>query len=426
MKDRLIDFFKNKKIIILGFGREGKSSYDFIRKNLKDKEIFIADQKQLELNDENTTLICGDNYLNDLETYDIIIKSPGISFKDIDKESLSGKIYSQLELFLMFTDAKTIGITGTKGKSTTSSLIYKALKDQGRDALLLGNIGVPLFDFIDSINDNTILVIEMSSHQLEFINKSPNISIITNLYQEHLDHYNSYDEYINAKLNICKYQTSNDYFIYNSDDELLESKICNVNSNKIKVTKKDGIPLLINNSNMKGDSSIYNIRFTIEVAKLFNLDLNKVYESINSFKTLPHRMEYVGKYNDIIFYDDAIATIPEACINSIEALKTVDTLIFGGLNRGVDLTYFTDYLNNGKVRNLICMPSTGHTIGNKITNKDIFIYIVNDMEEAVTRAYEVTRKDMICLLAPAAASYEYYKNFEEKGNHYQELVKKNK
>lgn len=422
MKNELLNFLRDKKILILGFGREGKSTFEFLRNNFPNKEIFIADQKQIEIDDNNTTLICGDNYLNDLDNYDVIMKTPGISFKDIDTDSLKGKIYSQLELLLTYFNVKTVGITGTKGKSTTTSLIYKSLKDQGKDVLLLGNIGNPFFDYIDDIKEDSILVIELSSHQLEFVNVSPKISIITNLYQEHLDHYKDYEEYINAKLNIFKYQNKEDYFIYNKDNKELVSRIDSAISNKIGISKDEEIPV-ISNPNLIGDSSKYNIRFTMEVAKLFNLDIAKVVESINDFKTLPHRMEYVGKYNDINFYDDAIATIPEATINSIEALKNVNTLIFGGLNRGVDLSNLVTYLNKGIVPNLICMPATGHEVAEQLDNKNVNIYTVNNMEEAVNKAFEVTEKDKICLLAPAAASYEYYRNFEEKGNHYQTLVK---
>ena len=418
MINNIINYLKDKKILVLGFGREGKSSYNFIRKYLPDKEIYIGDQNPIELNDNKVTLVTGDTYLDNLDDYDLVIKTPGISFKDVKLSR--NKITSQLELFLNFVPNKIIGITGTKGKSTTSSMIYKVLKEQELDVLLLGNIGVPLLDMIDDIKEDTILVIEMSSHQLEFVDKSPYISILTNLYQEHLDHYNSYDEYINAKLNICKYQTKDNYFIYNKDDQEILKRINNINSNMIGVSKNDNIPN-VENDKIMGDSSKYNILFTLEVAKLFNLDLNKAVSSLNTFIPLPHRIEYVGMYNNIKFYDDAIATIPEACINSIKALKQVDTLIFGGLDRGVNLTSLEEYLNQGVVKNLICMPETGYIIADTLTNKDINIFKVETMEEAVDIAFKNTKN--ICLLAPAAASYNRYKNFEEKGNHYQELIK---
>lgn len=424
MKNRLLKFLENKKILILGFGREGKSTYNFIRNNFKDMYLYVADQNEVILDDDKISIISGEGYLDNLNDYDIIIKTPGVSFKDIDVEKIRTKIFSQLELFLKFINVTIIGITGTKGKSTTSSLIYKIIKDQGLNTLLLGNIGVPFFDFVDEINKDTVLVVEMSSHQLEYIDISPTISIITNLFQEHLDHYNSYEEYIQAKLNICRYQNENDYLIYNKDNDELANRIDDMHSKKIEISINDEIPKEISNNKLIGNSAKYNIRFSLEVARILNLDLNKAIETINKFEPLPHRMEYVGKYQEIYFYDDAIATIPEATINSIEALKKVDTLIFGGLDRGIDLTNFINYLNTGCICNLICMPTTGHYVGSKINNINVNIYTVNNMEEAVNKAFEVTEKEKICLLAPAAASYGYYKNFEEKGNNFQELIKK--
>ena len=138
--------------------------------------------------------------LDDLEKYDIIIKSPGISFAKIDISKFRDKISSQMELFMQFFSNYTIGITGTKGKSTTSSLIYSILKEQNKDCLLLGNIGKPIFEYVDKINENTILVLEMSAHQLEFMTHSPNIAILLNVFEEHLDHYKSYEDYIKAKM----------------------------------------------------------------------------------------------------------------------------------------------------------------------------------------------------------------------------------
>ena len=420
MINNIINYLKDKKILILGFGREGKSTYNFIRKYLPDKELYIGDINNVDIDDDKVILKTGEDYLDNLSDYDLVIKSPGISFKDVDTKSIN--ISSQLELFLEFVPNKMIGITGTKGKSTTTSLIYKVLTDQNVDAILMGNIGRPLLDYIEDIKEDTILVNEMSSHQLEFVKHSPYIAIITNLYQEHLDHYNSFEEYMQAKINICRYQKESDFFIYNSDDINLTSRIDDVISNKIEVSKYEEIPE-VSNSNLKGDSSIYNILFTLAVSDILMLNKEKAIKSINEFKTLPHRMEYVGTYHNIKFYDDAIATIPEATVNSVSALKDVDTLIFGGLDRGVNLSSLVKYLDTGIVRNLICMPKTGYLIADRLNNTDINVFKVETMDEAVEIAFKETEKDKICLLAPAAASYNKYKNFEEKGNHFQKLVK---
>ena len=440
----LISFLKNKKILILGFGREGKSTYNYIRKYLNDKKIYIADMQEdlLDKNeflkkDNNIECICGKEYLNGLENYDIIIKTPGIALVNMDITNFKDKIKSQLDLFLEFCDNKTIGITGTKGKSTTSSLIYSVLKAQNKNALLLGNIGNPIFDYIDEITEDTYIVIEMSSHQLEFTNNSPNISIITNLFPEHLDHYNSYNEYVEAKFNIFKFQKENDYFLYDYDNNELKERITYTNSIQYKVSFNEKYAdIKIQNNmivikdkeiydinsprNLLGDYNLKNIMFVLGVVDILNLDINQAMKTISEFKTLKHRLEFIGEINGVKYYDNSIATIPVATEEAIKALKDVDTLIIGGMDRGIDYSEFAEFLDKCDVKNIICMPDTGHKIAKMMkTNKCI---IVNTLEEAVKEASLKTEKEKSCLLSPAAASYGFFKNFEEKGDKFKELV----
>ena len=208
MLDKIIEKFKNKNIAILGFGREGRSTYKFLRSNLKDEKITILDKNNTIKDDEifkidqNIEFILGDNYLNNLDNFDIIVKTPGISLHNIDTTKIINKIVSQCSLLLECTDFKTIAVTGTKGKSTTSTLIYEVIKAQNDNVFLMGNIGIPIFDYIDNFNKDSILVLELSAYQLEYIKKSPHISILLNLYQEHLDYFKTLDNYYNSKLNI--------------------------------------------------------------------------------------------------------------------------------------------------------------------------------------------------------------------------------
>lgn len=432
MYNGLINYLKDKKICILGFGKEGKSTYNFLKKN-NINNITIVDKVKQDV--ENC--IYGDNYLDNLEAYDLIIKSPGVMLKDIDVSNIKDKITSQLELILEYSDAHIIGITGSKGKSTTSSLIYQMLKDQGYDAYLLGNIGNPILDYIDNFNKDSYLVIEMAGLQLEFIHKSPHIGIITNLFPEHLDFFGTEEKYYSSKLNMFKYQTNKDYGIYCSSNETLnnlvnenkyDTKLYKVNFEDGDIYIKDDYVFINNkkvyNINEKrkivGKHNLINIMLALKVADILNLDMAKCSNSINTFNPLAHRMELVGVYEGITYYDDAIATIPDATINCIDALKNVDTLITGGKDRGIDYQPLIDYLNKSNVNNVICMPETGHNIADKLNKK---VYIVESLEEAVKVAKEVTSKDKICLLSPSASSYNQFKNFEEKGSKFQELVK---
>ncbi len=446
MIDEMIEYLKNKKILILGFGREGQSTYRLIRKYLENQNLYIADinenfQENFETlkKDVNLTFISGKNYLDNLDSYDIIMKSPGISFAGMDTTKYREKIKSQLELLLEFFDVFTIGITGTKGKSTTSSLIYNMLKNQGKNVMLLGNIGVPVFECIENLNNDTILVLEMSSHQLEFMNHSPNIAILLNVFEEHLDHYDSFEQYAEAKCNIYKFQKEKDYFLYNVDNETLKRLVNNPIGKTYRVSLKgstksdiylkgdtvycENKPIYNKNEerNLKGEYNLNNIMFVLGVSEILNLDIKKTKETIANFKTLEHRLELVGTYNGIIFYDNAIATIPMATIEAVKALKEVDTLIIGGMDRGIDYIEFVEFLNNSEIRNIICMPKTGHDIAKKL--KKDKVNVVETLEEAVKVAKDKTEKGKICLLSPAAASYGFFKNFEEKGDIFKKLVR---
>ena len=441
MINDLVKYLKGKKIIILGFGREGKSTYKLIRKYLKEQTIYIADQKEktdfLE-NDKNAVYIGGEVYLKNLEEYDLIIKTPGISFVGIDTSKYIYKIKSQLELLLEFFNVFTIGVTGTKGKSTTSSLIYTILKEQNIKTMLLGNIGTPAFDYIDKIDEETVLVLEMSSHQLEYMNLCPNIAILLNIYPEHLDHYASFEEYAQAKCNIFKNQKGADYFIYNLDNEILQKLVNSPKAKAYGVSLKENGDICIKNNyvyfkekpiyNIKsprkllGEYNLNNIMFALGVSQILKLDLDKTIRTIQNFEPLHHRLEFVGKYNDISYYDNSIGTIPMATMEAVKVLKNVDTLIIGGMDRGLDYKEFIEFLNKSNITNVICMPKTGHDIARKLKKEKV--YIVETMEEAVKIAKKVTSKGKSCLLSPAAASYGFFKNFEEKGNIYQELVRK--
>ncbi len=383
--------------------------------------------------------IHGEEYLEHLEEYDVIIKAPGISFVGMDISEYAHKITSQLELLLEFFDVFTIGVTGTKGKSTTSTLIHQILQDQEKKSVLLGNIGVPVFDYIEELKEDMIVVLEMSSHQLEYMKTSPDIAILLNIFPDHLDHYNSYEEYAKAKCNIYKYQKEEDYFLYNADNETIQKVLEKARGKEYAVSflgKVKSKIYLKDNTIFWGDKPIYdtqeprklvgdyilnNIMFALGVSEILELDAKKTAKTISQFDPLRHRLQLVGNYNGVSYYDNSIATIPKATIEAVKALQNVDTLIIGGMDRGIDYTELIEFINQSKMNHIICMPKTGYDIANKIEKKT---YLVNTMEEAVLTAKQVTTKGKSCLLSPAAASYGFFKNFEEKGDIYQELVKR--
>lgn len=442
MFNEIINKLSGKNIAILGFGKEGRSTYNFIRRH-SNQFLTILDKNDITISnpylssDSNLSIITGPNYLDNLSSYDLVIKAPGIALLDMD---LSGvNITSQLELILEVDRKNIIGITGTKGKSTTTSLMYSVLHDQNSNCFLLGNIGNPIFDYVEDFKTDSILVIEMSSHQLEYVKCSPHIGVVLNLYQDHLDHTGTLEKYHNDKMHMFLYQDSSDIGIYDGDNSYLidlvsknnyKSKLYNfrvdkesdiyVMDNKIYY---DGSVIYDGNSkrNLIGSHNLKNIMVVLFISKLLNLDIERCISVINSFNPLEHRLEMVGTYNGITYFNDTIATIPEATINGINGLGNVDTLIFGGMDRNIDYSEFIKFLNSSNISNLIGLPETGHKICKEL-NCDKNIFIVDSIDEAVDLADKYTKKGFVCLLSPAASSYNRFKNFEEKGNYYKGVI----
>ena len=451
----MIEFFKNKitgkRLLILGFGREGESTYKFLRKHFPTMYLTIADYNEQSIkkcNDDYLSFITGSGYLHNISDYDLIFKSPGISLKDI---SISReKITSQTDLFLEYYSKQIIGITGTKGKSTTSSLIYYCIKLFTQDAVLVGNIGVPPFDMIDDIKKNTRIVFELSAHQLEYISKGPHTAILLNLFQEHLDYFNTFENYQSSKFNITKLQDSTDNFIYNADDDLIHehlsknkltrnyypysyktpvNKGCWIEDNKLYFFDDALPPMIIDLSGeryLAGDHNLLNIMAAACACRITGIPYKKIKEGITAFKGLEHRIEYVGEYNGIIYYNDSIATIPEATIEAIKTLKKVSTLILGGFDRGIDYSHLIEFLVSSKIKNLVFLGNAGKRMLDGIKNfdvKNIDIEFAETFVAAVNIAKAKTKPSEICLLSPAAASYDMFKNFEERGHVYKKIVR---
>ena len=423
MKQDIIDFLSNKRILILGLGREGTSALNFIQQNLPEADYAVADQQQLELDGVKT--ICGEDYLEAVKDYDIVIKSPGVVIKDYLDDTQKAKITSLTDLFLRFTKNIIIGITGTKGKSTTSSLIYHVLHNSGKDALLVGNIGKPCFDVIDEIKTDTIIVFEMSSHQLEFIQASPHIAILLNIYQEHLDHYVNAEGYYNAKKNIFRHQGPDDLLIYGDIfQHASHAEIDAYPMQKLDIYHDINIPREFIKTNLIGEHNYYDILAASAACEACGVAQDDILNAVATFHGLPHRLEFVGKFKNIKFYNDSIATAQEAVISAVKAIGDVDTLILGGMDRGLDYHILVDFLRTSSVRNVILLPNTIESferIFNEAPHSQLLIPVEN-MEQAVGKGYALTAENHACLLSPAAASYGFYKNFEERGKHFCELV----
>lgn len=410
----LIKLLKPHKIAILGYGREGQSTHKLIKSLLPEKEVLIADDKSL----------MADCTLQDprLENYTLYIKTPGISMKKLQALDRN-KITSQTDIFLQLYSAQTIGITGTKGKSTTSNLVYKILADQGFDVLLAGNIGVPLLDILPSIKEDTIIVAELSAHQLQFIHTSPKVSILLNLFEEHLDHFDGYEQYKESKYNIATKQTKQGVFIFNKDSKEIKALLekTQLQSRQKPFSKEEAT---IEANYLKGEHNQMNILSAILASQEFGAKKEEAETTAKNFQPLAHRLEYVGEKNGVTYYNDSISTIPQATIEALKALKKVQTLILGGMDRGIDYSPLVEQIGEFEVKNIAFVGQAGKRIYKEMKEKanNYNCLLSDDYKEIVSWCKANTQKEKICLLSPAASSYDMFTNFEHRGEVFKQLI----
>lgn len=446
-------FLQNKKILILGIGEEGISMFSFLRDLFPLQKIGLADllsfeklpknTQKLIQKEKNVQLDFGINYLKKINRYDFIIKSPGIPTEKISPFIKNGQtITSQTELFLSEYHKKIIGITGTKGKSTTATLIYEILKNSGMKVKLIGNIETPCISFFRHGDKIDFFVFEMSSHQLRGVKKSPHIAVFLNIFREHLDYYKNFKDYFAAKKNIALYQKSDDFFVYNNDNEYLKNFAKKLKSNYMAyglikdkrnrcTLKKDSIIfegekiISANEIPLLGDHNLLNIMAAISVGKILKIDPLKIKSVIKKFKPLKHRLEYVGKFKNIDFINDSIATIPESTIGAIKSIKNVKTLLVGGLDRGQDFKSLAQEIARQKIKNIILFPDTGKKILRELKNTGKKIpdcFFATSMKKAIEISFQKTKRG-VCLLSPAAASFNLFKDYKDRGNQFKKYVK---
>lgn len=420
-------YLQNKTVLLVGFGREGQSSYRYLRRFFPEKPLAVADKNEIAVDDPHLTVFSGADYLSALSQFDVVLKSPGISFKDVENTG-DAEITCQVDLFLRFAPCRKVGVTGSKGKTTTSTLIHLCLQEAGFDSRLIGNIGVPVFEALETVTKDSVAVIEMSSHQLEFTHASPEVAVLTNLFEEHLEHYRGgFAGYAQAKAHIGLYQGPDDLLIYNGDQGLaLFPGLSDTPAKKQAVRKDDPLPFPLQNEHLLGAHNRQDVLFARAAAARFGVTDAQIQAAVHKYRGIEHRMEKVGTFKGITFYNDCIATIPHAVLCAVEALGDVDTLLVGGMDRGISYKGFEKALAESGVRNILGLPDTGHTViaAVRALAPEKNAVAVADLDEAVRLAYQCTAPGKICLLSPAASSYNVYKNFEEKGRHYKALVRK--
>ena len=410
------------RILILGFGREGQSTYQYIRAHDATRMLTIADQSEavrtipLVVHDEQLTFVTGESYLATLADYDLIIQSPGISLTDDVRHMLGDKLTSQADLFLRVYRMQTIGITGTKGKSTTSAFTYHILKEAKRDVVLLGNIGTPPFDMLGSITEETTIVYELSSHMLQGVRISPHIAILLNIFPEHLDYYGSMQRYTESKAHIFMFQNADDILIVGNDQLAIEAVRKYGTAKQVPSGDESfGFDMSVfSTAYIKAPHVLRGMALGARAAMLLGVAATDVVYAFETFHGLPHRLETVGTWRGITFINDSISTIPESAIAALRANPQTNLIILGGMDRGILYEKIVAKVTEMPELIVVCIDDAGKRIFKDLEGRP-HTYLVDTLEQAVLRAYELLPAGGVVLLSPAAASYTMFKNFEERG-----------
>lgn len=451
--------WKDKKIGVIGAGVEGISSAKFFVKH--GAKVTVLDKKEKEelgqediktFRDKGIKLITGKNYLDNLSGFDLIVRSPGVKREIIESELHSQKtiITSQTQLFFELCPCPIIGVTGTKGKGTTSALICEMLKKSGFDAYLGGNIGKPPFEFLDKLTPQSRVVLELSSFQLQDITKSPHIAVILMITSDHLEHHGKHSAYVDAKRNILRFQKADDYAVINIDylasresDVFTEGKIFQVSRERDSseqgcFVKDGGIWIRVQGTEWKiidvakitliGKHNLENVCAAAMAATLAGATKSDIAEVIQTFTGLPHRLELVREVNGVKYYDDSIATNPESAIAGIESFSSPKILILGGVTEGSSFDTLGEVIaTDPSIKAIIGIGREWPNIKSQISNlksQMVFIEGAKDMKTIVQAAAKIAKPGDIVLLSPACKSFDMFKDYKNRGEQFKREVLK--
>ena len=442
-------------ILVLGSGESGVGSALLAKSNglsvfVSDSSLIEKNYKELLLKNDIQFEENGHEQANKLNI-DYVIKSPGIPETAAIIKQLTNKqiqIISEIEFASKFTDATIIGVTGSNGKTTTTTIIYEILKSENIDVDIAGNIGVSFASKIAASNTKNY-VLELSSFQLDgIIDFNPHIAIMTNLSPDHLDRYNnSFENYINSKFNIIKNQSEKDYFIYDLEDikivEFIKNNIHKIKSNLlpfsttktidsvtyledkniISIINKNKIIMPTNNFPLIGTHNLKNAMAATTVANLLKIRKETIRKSLEHFQAVEHRLEHVLKINKVNYINDSKATNVNAAYYALDSMQSSTIWIVGGIDKGNKYEELFSLVNE-KVKAIICLGKDNKKIFENFENLVEYITEVKSMSEAVKEAYSIAKSNDNVLLSPACASFDLFKNYEDRGEQFKAEVRK--
>jgi UDP-N-acetylmuramoylalanine--D-glutamate ligase len=443
---------KKNKIVILGGGESGIGTAILGKK--EGFEVFVSDYGKIKKKYKQVLLHHEINWEEEAHSEteilsaDIVMKSPGIPENtpivlQLKKKGI--RIVSEIEFAATYTSATLIGITGSNGKTTVATMIYKILKDAGNNVALAGNIGKSFAELVAK-KDLNQFVLELSSFQLDgTYNFAPHIAILTNLSPDHLDRYgNDYDKYIASKFKIVMKQTSDDYFIYDADDPMITQWISNItiqsqlipfslkkelkkgayikNNDLIITTNNNTFTMSITKLGQQGQHNIKNAMAASTASTLLNIRKETIRRSLENFQGVEHRLENVLKINNVRYINDSKGTNVNATFYALDSMEASTVWIVGGVDKGNDYSELFALVNE-KVKAIICLGVDNEKIIKAFGNVVDIMVETHSMEDAVKVAYRLSKKGDNVLLSPACASFDLFENYEDRGRQFKNAVR---
>lgn len=443
---------KDKKVLVLGYARTGRGAAEFLVsqganvtindlndlseepsiEELKAKGVIVVDKKQ------PVTL------LN--ENFDFIVKNPGIPYQiELLQAAIAQEIpiYTDIEIFDWYNPGILIGITGSNGKTTTTTLVNNILQNSQYQAHLAGNIGIPTLSVLPKVKENDVVTMELSSFQLMGTDKfKPHITAITNIFSAHLDYHGTREEYVKAKLRLIQNQDNHDFIIFNADQKELAGYVVESPANKVPFARlnltdsvrqtgayyengglyfKGELIMKEDDIQIPGEHNIENILVAIAITKILNVPNNIIHDTIMNYQGVEYRIQPVGIYNGISYYNDSKATNPDATITALKSFAEPTIYIGGGLDRGITFEKLVPYLENVKVA--ILYGESKKIMKEAMEQAQIEeIVMVDNLEQATKAAQSYAESGDVVLLSPACASWDQYQSFEERGAQFNELI----
>ena len=409
-----------KNVCFIGYAREGIAMQQALKTYAPEAKLTFADANP-DAKVVGAEAQLGPDYLQNLDRFDVVIRSMGVPEKPEFAE-LGNKVTNSTVIFfdtIAGSGVRTIGVTGTKGKSTTTNLIYHALKAEDDHTFIMGNIGVPMITYLAQAKPGTTFVIELSSYMLEYLRRSPQIAVVTSFFPEHIDRHGSITNYWEAKKNIAAHQTPEDVVFYCADYPECRDIAEASPGKKIAFTAAD-FPLPVTQTKLKGEHNRSNLAAALKVAEYCGVDREQALTALKDTDGLPYRLRSLGVKDGIEWVEDSLATAPEATVFALEALSgSVDTLITGGMDRGgYDFTDLGKKIVAHGIKNVVLFPDTGAQIKAAIEAAEpptpLHYLETTSMQEAVDFARAATKKGATCLLSSASPSYNLFKDHEDK------------